>query len=53
MIEWIHNIWYDDTKIKPDSIIKSFLKCGISNSLDGLEDEYFEWADNEAQDSDN
>ena len=35
MIEWVSIAW---ESIDPKIIVKSFLKCGISNSVDGSED---------------
>ncbi|GFW70834.1 hypothetical protein TNCV_4148821 [Trichonephila clavipes] len=35
--EWVIKAW---NEIKPDLIQKSFKKCSISNSLDGIEDDY-------------
>ena len=32
--EWVKNSW---KRVKSDSIVKSFKKCGISNALDGRE----------------
>lgn len=34
---WIVDSW---NEIKADTIVKSFKKCGISNALDGTEDDY-------------
>ena len=34
--QWIVDSW---NKIPPDMVIRSFLKCGISNSIDGSEDD--------------
>ena len=34
--EWVKNSWQ---RVKSDSIVKSFKKCGISNALDGSEDD--------------
>ncbi|CAG8746349.1 27787_t:CDS:2, partial [Racocetra persica] len=36
MYHWIMEAWSD---ISPETIIKSFKKCGISNALDGSENE--------------
>jgi len=34
--EWVKNSWQ---RIKSETIVKSFKKCGISNALDGSEDD--------------
>ncbi|KAG8235949.1 hypothetical protein J437_LFUL016271 [Ladona fulva] len=34
--EWVKKSWED---IKAEVIVKSFKKCGISNALDGTEDD--------------
>ena len=34
--EWVKNSWQ---RVKSDSIVKSFKKCGISIALDGSEDD--------------
>lgn len=41
MCQWILTAW---NEIKPEIIVKSFKKCGISNALDGTEDDYL-WLD--------
>ena len=40
---FIIKAWND---IDAETVIKSFKKCGISNSLDGMEDDYL-WKDEE------
>ena len=35
--EWVHDAW---KQLDPAIIVKAFLKCGISNALDGTEDDY-------------
>ena len=35
-INWVSKAWYS---ISPDTLIKSFKVCGISNALDGTEDD--------------
>ena len=40
-MKWIIDSWYNNTIIKSDVIVKSFLVTGISNNLDGSEDEEF------------
>lgn len=44
--EWIINSW---NEIKIDTVVKSFKKCGISNALDGTEDDYL-WNDRDEED---
>jgi len=34
--EWVKNFWQ---RVKSETNVKSFKKCGISNALDGSEDE--------------
>ena len=34
--KWIKNSWQ---RVKSESIVKSLKKCGISNTLDGIEDD--------------
>ena len=34
--EWVKNSWQ---RVKSETIVKSFKKCGISNALDGSEDD--------------
>ena len=41
LMKWIIDSWYNNTIIKSDVIVKSFLVTGISNNLDGSEDEEF------------
>ena len=36
VINWISEAW---SSILPDTIVKSFLCCGISNTMDGLQDD--------------
>ena len=45
IIEMISNIWYNENDIKEKVIINSFLFCGISQKMDGSEDEMFRWPD--------
>ena len=45
IIRFIDEIWNKENIIKKDIIKKSFLYCGISQALDGSEDEYFRWPD--------
>ena len=46
ILKWIvDNNWFDDSKIKTEIIINSFLVCGISNKMDGSQDEKFEGFD--------
>jgi hypothetical protein len=37
LCEWIREAW---ARISPTLMEKSFKKCGISNKLDGMEDDY-------------
>ena len=41
LLKWIIDLWYNNEIIKSDVIVKSFLVTGISNKLDGSEDEEF------------
>lgn len=42
---WVKNSW---EKIKQETIVKSFKKCGISNAMDGTEDDFvFEESEDE------
>jgi len=34
--EWVKNSW---ESVKHETIVKSFKKCGISDALDGIEDD--------------
>ena len=43
LLEFINDVWYDPMLITEEIIIKSFKICGISNNLDGSEDEMFHW----------
>lgn len=45
IINFINEIWNTDDIIRKDIIKNSFLYCGISQVLDGSEDEYFRWPD--------
>lgn len=45
IIRFIDEIWNNENIIKKDVIKNSFWYCGISQSLDGSEDEYFRWPD--------
>lgn len=45
VINWIEDIWYNNIDVSAETIVNSFKKCGISNSLDGKEDDLFEWPD--------
>lgn len=35
--EWVKRSW---NAVKEEVVVKSFLKCGISNALDGTEDDF-------------
>ena len=39
MLKWVKQAW---DAISPDIIRKSFKKCGISNTIDGSEDNLFQ-----------
>ena len=39
IIKWVYNIWYNNNKIKPQSIVNSFKKAGIS-LLSGCSEEH-------------
>ena len=46
--DWVKKSWDVNTEI----IVKSFKKCGISNALDGIEDDaLFEDSDDSSSDS--
>ena len=45
IIDMISQIWYNDNKIKNKVIIDSFLFGGISQAMDGSQDEVFGWPD--------
>lgn len=45
IIDFIHDIWYEESIITKEMIINAFKICGISNSMDGSEDEMFKWPD--------
>ena len=47
MIKIINNIFQDHNFIKTETIIKSFLYCGISQKQDGSQDEFFKCPDAE------
>ena len=47
MIQIINDIWQDNNYIKTETIINSFLYCGISQKQDGSQDEFFKWPDAE------
>lgn len=56
IIEMISNIWYNENDIKEEVIRNSFLFCGISQKMEGTEDEMFRWPDIEndnKEDADN
>ena len=39
LLEWILNCWYDDEIVKKQEISDAFKYCGISNNLDGSEND--------------
>ena len=41
LMKWIIDSWYNNEIIKSNVVVKSFLVTGISNKLDGSEDEDF------------
>ena len=45
IINMISQIWYNDSIIRNKVIIDSFLFCGISQAMDGSQDEVFRWPD--------
>ena len=45
MIKIINDIWQDKNYIKTETIINSFLYCGINQKQDGNQDEFFKWPD--------
>ncbi|KAJ1185842.1 hypothetical protein NDU88_002629 [Pleurodeles waltl] len=48
LCKFVIKTWND---IDAETVIKSFKKCGISNSLDGMEDDYL-WQDEEKAEAD-
>ena len=42
LLKWINDCWYDSNILKKEMIVKSFLVTGISNKLDGTEDDEFQ-----------
>ena len=51
-IDWLYNKWYDESLISKEIIYNSFKYCGISNSLDGCEDDIFNWPTDKEFESD-
>lgn len=51
IIDMIEKVWYNDNLIKSELIKKSFKICGISNKIDGPEDNEFKSPD-EVKESD-
>ena len=48
--EWVKRSW---DSVKKDIVVKSFKKCGISNALDGTEDDVlFDTSEKESDDND-
>ena len=45
LLEWIIKAWENNETISPQIVKNSFKFCGISNNLDGSEDELFKWFD--------
>ena len=43
LVSRLENVWYDPNLLTSEMIKKSFKICGISNSLDGSEDNFFKW----------
>ena len=41
LLEWIIRVWENNETISPQIVKNSFIFCGISNILDGSEDELF------------
>ena len=37
IMNWVSKAWYS---IKQETLVRSFLVCGISNALDGSEDDF-------------
>ena len=46
IINWINDIWNNNLLIKTETVFNSFKIAGITNSMDGSEDDYFVWPDN-------
>jgi len=42
LLKWINECWYDSNILKKEMIVKSFLVTGITNKLDGTEDDEFQ-----------
>ena len=47
--EWVKNSWQ---RVESETIVKSLKKCGISNALDGSEDEFL-YDENDASSENN
>ena len=47
LMKWVKQAW---DMVTPEIIAKSFKKCGISNAMDGCEDDLFDMADYEDED---
>ena len=43
LISIIEEIWYNDEKIKMETNLKTFKIYGLTNKLDGSEDDMFNW----------
>ena len=43
LVSILEKVWYDPNLLTSEMIKKSFKICGISNSLDGSEDNFFKW----------
>jgi hypothetical protein len=43
IIEWINTVWNDSNLITNTILFNSLKYCGITNKLDGSEDELFRW----------
>jgi len=52
LIEWIVSSWYDPKVIPKEMIVNSFKKTAISNKMDGIEDNMFEWPEERVNDFD-
>ena len=41
IVNWINDIWNNNLLIKTETVFNSFKIVGITNSMDGSEDDYF------------
>ena len=41
ILNFIYKNWYEESRIKKDIMVNAFLTCGITQNLDGTEDDLF------------